>query len=157
MNFYNFVLYAIILVSQWFVYQKMGREGWEGIVPFYNSYVLFEVLYGNGWRFLLVLVPFYGIYILVKAYVDLAHAFNKGSGFGVGLLLLGFIFMPILAFSNDIQYQDGRYSVNVDSNTFGFRQNEAASAEVLRKYKELLDNGAISQEEYDKKKRDILG
>lgn len=44
---------VLILVASWRVYQKMGYQGWESIVPFYNVYVLFGELYGNGWRFLL--------------------------------------------------------------------------------------------------------
>jgi uncharacterized membrane protein len=33
---------------------------------------------------------------------------------------------------------------------------KANSADALKKYKELLDAGAITQEEYDKKKADLL-
>lgn len=36
------------LVGSWMVYKKMGRQGWEGIVPIYNTYVLCQELYGNG-------------------------------------------------------------------------------------------------------------
>jgi hypothetical protein len=32
--------------------------------------------------------------------IDLAKSFGKDIGFGIGLALLGFIFMPILAFSD---------------------------------------------------------
>ena len=35
--------------------------------------------------------------------------------------------------------------------------NEASSVEVLKKYKELLDTGVISQEEFDAKKKQLLG
>ena len=51
------VVTIISLAASWRIYQKMGRKGWEGIVPFYNTYVLFEELYGNGWRMLLMLIP----------------------------------------------------------------------------------------------------
>ena len=34
--------------------------------------------------------------------------------------------------------------------------NEALGAEALAKYKELLDKGAITQEEFDKKKSELL-
>lgn len=36
--------------------------------------------------------------------IDLAKSFGKGAGFGVGLLLLGFIFTPILALG-DASYE----------------------------------------------------
>lgn len=150
----SLVLYGIVLVAQWFVYQKMGREGWEGILPLYNMYVLFEVLYGNGWKLLTLFIPFYNIYVACKLWIDLAYAFNKSAGFGWGLILLPSIFMPILGFSKDIKYGDGSYDVNV-STVFGSKNSN--TADLLLKYKELLDMDAITQEEYEKKKKELLG
>ena len=46
------------MVGSWMIFKKMGRQGWEGIVPIYSTYVLCKVLYGNGWKFLLLLIPF---------------------------------------------------------------------------------------------------
>ena len=84
------------LVGSWMVYKKMGRQGWEGIVPIYNTYVLCQELYGNGWKFLLLLIPFYNIYFGIKMMIDLAKAFNLGAGFGIGLLLLSAFQMTLL-------------------------------------------------------------
>lgn len=154
---YVVFLYIIILVAQWFVYIKMGREGWEGVLPFYNAYVLFEVLYGNGWNCLLILVPFYGLYIAIKAYIDLAHVFNKSTAFGWGLVLLGFVFMPVLGLSKDIQYGDGRYSIDPSKGyTYSQSHESLSDVDLLIKYKELLDIGAITQDEFDKKKKELL-
>ena len=97
------------MVGSWMIFKKMGRQGWEGIVPFYNTYVLCQELYGNGWKFLLLLIPFYNIYFAIKMMVDLAKAFNQGVGFAIGLLLLPFVFNLILAFGG-AQYMDGSYT-----------------------------------------------
>ena len=94
------------MVGSWMIFKKMGRQGWEGIVPIYSTYVLCKVLYGNGWKFLLLLIPFYNIYFGIKMMIDLAKAFNLGAGFGIGLLLLPFIFQMILGFGS-AQYRDG--------------------------------------------------
>ena len=56
------VVTIITFAASWRIFQKMGRKGWEGIIPLYNTYVLFEELYGNGWRMLLMLIPIYNIY-----------------------------------------------------------------------------------------------
>ncbi len=96
----------LTLVASWMVYKKMGRQGWEGIVPIYNLYVLCQELYGNGWKFLFLLIPIYNIYFAIKMEIDLAKAFNQGAGFGIGLLLLPFIFQMILGFGS-AQYLDG--------------------------------------------------
>ena len=55
---------------------------------------------GNGWKFLLVLIPIYGIYLAIVAMFKLAKSFGKGVGFGFGLLFLSPIFLLILAFDN---------------------------------------------------------
>ena len=90
--------YVVGLVAMWWIYEKMGRKGWEGIIPLYNLYVLFEVLYGKGWRFLLLLIPLYDIYLLFKYNIDLSRKFGKSGWFGVGLVFFTPIFRCILAF-----------------------------------------------------------
>ncbi|HNX65000.1 MAG TPA: DUF5684 domain-containing protein, partial [Oscillospiraceae bacterium] len=79
---------------------KAGEPGWACIVPFYSTYVLFKITWGNGWLFLLTLIPFVNFVILIITYVKLAQAFGKGGGFAAGLILLSFIFLPILAFDS---------------------------------------------------------
>ena len=100
------VLTVLTIVGQWKYFEKMGRQGWEGIVPIYNAYVLFEELYGNGWRMLLMLIPLYNIYLAFKVNIDLAHAFGLGAGFGIGLTLLNPIFTCILGFGNAAYYNN---------------------------------------------------
>lgn len=105
----SLIIGILTLVAEWMIFKKMGRQGWEGIVPIYNTYVLCQELYGNGWKFLLLLIPIYNIYFVIKMNIDWAKAFNQGVGFGIGLLLLPFIFQLILAFGGD-QYRDGSYT-----------------------------------------------
>lgn len=110
------IIGILTLVAEWMIFKKMGRQGWEGIVPFYNTYVLCQELYGNGWKFLLLLIPIYNIYFVIKMNIDWAKAFNQGVGFGIGLLLLPFIFQLILAFGGE-QYRDGS-SIPIPSPTW---------------------------------------
>ncbi len=103
------ILYVVMIVADWKVYEKMGRQGWECIIPFYNVYVLFQVLYGNGWKMLLLLSPFYNIYVAIKLQIDLAHGFNQFGAFVLGLVLVNPVFMAILGF--------GDYSFTAPSNS----------------------------------------
>ena len=98
------IITLISLVAGWKIYMKMGRKGWEGIIPVYGMYVLCKELYGKGWKFLLFLVPLYNIYFGIKLYIDWAKAFNKSTGFAIGMLFLPVVFMLILAFG-DAQYK----------------------------------------------------
>lgn len=35
-----FIVCILVIVGNWKIYKKMGRQGWESIVPIYNEYVL---------------------------------------------------------------------------------------------------------------------
>lgn len=93
----------VILVGMWKVFVKAGKPGWACIVPFYNTYCLFDMTFGNGWLFLLTFVPCVNFVMMILVYVKLAQAFGKGGGFAVGLIFLPFIFFPMLGFG-DAQY-----------------------------------------------------
>jgi hypothetical protein len=57
-----------------------------------------------GWWVILLLIPFINFIIGIILCIDLAKSFGKGLGFGIGLILLGVIFFPILGFGS-AQYQ----------------------------------------------------
>ena len=95
---------ALTIAGQWMYFKKMGREGWEAIIPIYSTYVLFEELYGNGWKMLLALIPVYNIYLLFKLNIDLARAFNLNTGFGIGLTVMYPIFACMLGFGDAHYY-----------------------------------------------------
>ena len=105
----SLALSVLLIVAMWRIFQKAGKPGWASIVPFYNIYIMYEITWGNGWRFLMLLIPFYNIYFAIKMMVDLAKAFNQGVGFAIGLLLLPFVFNLILAFGG-AQYMDGSFA-----------------------------------------------
>lgn len=95
------------IVVMWKLFQKAGKEGWRAIVPFYNTYTLFEITWGNGWLFLLMflaIIPVVGsiavLVITIMTMIKLAKAFGKEGGFAVGLIFLSIIFMAILAFDS---------------------------------------------------------
>jgi uncharacterized membrane protein YoaK (UPF0700 family) len=85
------------------VYEKAGKPGWASIIPIYNALVLLEIVGRPWWWILLCLIPVVNIVVGIIIVVDLAKSFGKGIGFAVGLILLGFIFVPVLAWS-DAQY-----------------------------------------------------
>jgi hypothetical protein len=82
------------------IFQKAGRPLWEGFVPIYNYYVTLKIVGRPGWWLILYIIPIVNVVITIIVYYDLARSFGKGVGFTVGLFLLWFIFLPILAFSD---------------------------------------------------------
>lgn len=94
----SLVLCVFVLVCLWIIFRKAGKPGWAAIVPFYNLYVLFDITWGSGMRFLLMLIPLYNIILGIQTQIRLAKAFGKGGGFAAGLIFLPYVFMPLLAF-----------------------------------------------------------
>jgi hypothetical protein len=102
------ICYAAILIfviiSMWKVFEKAGEPGWAAIIPIYNWIVLLKIAGRPLWWLLLLIILFPIIWIIIS--IDIAKRFGKGTGFGIGLALLGFIFYPILAFG-DARYTPG--------------------------------------------------
>ena len=90
------VLMAAWLAGMWKAFEKMGRKGWEGIVPFYNFWILSQIMGKDVKWFVFCLIPFVNIIPMM----DVAKAWGKGSGFGVGLALVGFVCWPMLGFTD---------------------------------------------------------
>ena len=82
------------------MFTKAGKPGWAAIVPLYNVIVLFEIVGKPIWWIALFLIPGVNLVIAIMAGIEMAKFFGRGTGFGVGLALLGFIFFPILGFGD---------------------------------------------------------
>jgi hypothetical protein len=94
----SIMLTIITVVSLWIVFTKAGKPGWACIIPIYNVIVLLEIVGKPWWWLLLMLIPVVNIVIAVMVYHNLSLSFGQGVGFTIGLLLLSFVFLPILAF-----------------------------------------------------------
>ncbi len=96
------IIYIAVVVFEiaalWQVFVKGGRPGWAAIIPFYNYYVLLKIVGRPGWWLILYFIPIVNIIVWIIVAIDLAKSFAKSSGFAVGLILLAFIFIPILGF-----------------------------------------------------------
>jgi Family of unknown function (DUF5684) len=94
----------LLIVATWKVFTKAGQPGWASLIPIYNLYVWCKIVGRPWWWILLMLIPFVNFIILIILCIDMAKSFGKGAGFGIGLALLGIIFLPILGFGS-AQYQ----------------------------------------------------
>lgn len=99
-----------IIASIWKLFTKAGQPGWGALIPIYNTYLLCKVAGRPGWWVILMFIPFVNFIIWIILAIDIAKSFGKGTGFGIGVALLSFIFIPILAFGS-AQYQGARPAV----------------------------------------------
>lgn len=47
--------YVLYVVSLWKLFKKAGKNGWEALIPFYNTFVLIQISELNWWYFLIIL------------------------------------------------------------------------------------------------------
>ena len=92
------IFLVAVVVAMWKIFKKANRPGWAAIIPFYNTYTLYDIVWGNGIKFLLLLIPIYNIILVIQTNLRLAKVFGKGTGFGVGLTFLAPIFFLMLGF-----------------------------------------------------------
>jgi len=98
------LLFVVIIVANWKIYEKAGQPGWASIIPIYNMYILLKIVGKPTWWLILMIIPVVNIVFIIWTINMLSKSFGKDEGFTVGLLLLGFVFYPILGFG-DAQYK----------------------------------------------------
>lgn len=95
---------GLMIASMWKINTKAGHPGWACLVPFYNVIVMLKIAGKPAWWLVLMFIPLVNIVVAILMAVGMAKAFGQGVGFAIGLVLLSFIFYPILAFG-DAEYQ----------------------------------------------------
>lgn len=101
------LLYLLILIGSiagmWKMFEKAGQPGWASLIPFYNIYIMLQIVGRPWWWILLLFVPIINLIVAVVVMLDLAKSFGQSTAFAIGLIFLGFIFIPILGFG-DAEY-----------------------------------------------------
>lgn len=112
--FFTVFVLGISIIGNWLIFKKAGEHPWASVVPFYGSYVLHKMTWGQGWMFLvpvilgflcgesilgtvcaILLAIFHGL----TSY-KLSLSFGHGFGFAVGLFFLPGLFRLILGLSS---------------------------------------------------------
>jgi len=101
-----FLVEIVMIAGIWKTLQKAGKPGWGTLVPGYNLYLLIKIAGLSGIWVLYCLIPVVNIYFIVMVYIKMSRNFNMGAGYALGLLLLPFVFFPILGFGK-FQYRVG--------------------------------------------------
>lgn len=123
---YGLIVYVLVVIAQWKVFQKAGRKGWESLIPIWNGIVMFQIAGMSGWNLILMFIPIYGIYVVFKCFINIAHKFGQSTLFGAGMIVASPIFMMILGFGN-YQYLDN----NISSEANGQSQQPMANSTTV--------------------------
>lgn len=96
----SLIVGIISIIGMWKVFEKAGKPGWAAIIPIYNVIVLLEIVGKPVWWIILFLIPCVNIIFGIWTLNLLSKSFGQSEGFTVGLILLGFVFYPLLGFGN---------------------------------------------------------
>lgn len=89
-----------ILAGLWKTFEKAGQPGWAAIIPIYNLYIMLQIAKRPAWWLILFIIPIVSLIVAIIMSLDIARKFGKSALFGIGLAFLGFIFYPVLGFSD---------------------------------------------------------
>lgn len=90
----------VTIIGCWKAYTKAGQPGWSCIIPIYNSIVWLQICGRPIWWIILLLIPLVNIIILLIICIDFAKSFGKGAGYGIGIFLIPFVFLPMIGFGS---------------------------------------------------------
>lgn len=121
--------YVLYVIGCWKAFAKAGEPGWKSLIPVYNQYIQFRLVWNTtafwltlalgvasgtlqsmannypdaAWLTILVtLVSIAAFVVYVMLNLRIAKAYGKGTGFGIGLIVFPYIFMIILGWGNSV-------------------------------------------------------
>lgn len=102
---YFFIALAIVIgliAVEWILFERAGEPGWKAIVPFYDSFILHKIAFGeeSKWYWFLLLVPGYAFYV--------RYSFTRAYGYSNGMAILSLFFPTVLSIV--MVLQDAPYS-----------------------------------------------
>ncbi len=96
------VLYILVAVALWKVFQKAGLPGILGIIPIVNVVFLVKIAGMSMWLALLYLIPLVNIVFAIIVALRMGRGFGHGAVFSIFLLwLLPFVGYLVIGFGDD--------------------------------------------------------
>jgi Family of unknown function (DUF5684) len=97
---FTLAILVFMVATMWRIFTKAGKPGWAAIIPIYNVVVMLQIAGKPIWWIIGLFIPFINLVVMILLTVAIAKAFGKGVGFAIGMLLVGVVFYPILAFGS---------------------------------------------------------
>ena len=105
LNLFYVGVFSLFFIGFQILFIKLNEHWWLSLIPFYNYYILSDVLFNKGWLFVLVFIPVVNIGYLLVLFYKIGEAFKKN---GILSAILGPIMIVIIAFGssafNNIYY-----------------------------------------------------
>lgn len=94
---FSYAATALMMVSRWHIFKKLGHPGWKGIIPFYSDYLLFKTVWETKPFWVMIITS--GVYtvltIIMTVSITVYTAINAYSIDAETLILTTMIFYLI--------------------------------------------------------------
>ncbi len=99
-------LLTLANVFGWKLYEKAGFKGWMSAIPYYNLFILLQIIKKPWWWLALMLVPFLNIFVYWLMLIELVRCFGKEDFLQhLAAAALPFVYLPRVA-SQNLNYLD---------------------------------------------------
>ena len=115
--FIYLLVFGLTIAGMWKVFEKTGQAGWKSIIPIYNMVILTRIIKKPWWWALLMLIPYIGVIWSIWATNLLSKSFGKDFLYTIGLVILPFIFYPLLGFGK-APYSEPFSPIDEDADVF---------------------------------------
>jgi hypothetical protein len=101
-----FILGIVVLMiaSSWTLNTKAGQPGWACLIPIYSTLVHLDIIEKPRWWIFMMLLPLVNLVFAIWAVNLFVKKFGKSEAWTVGCIFLPFIFYPMMAFDDNVQY-----------------------------------------------------
>ncbi len=97
-----YLMIVIYFASLWKIFEKAGREKWEGFVPGYNIWVWLKVINKPWWWIFFFPIPFVNFVVAIACNVETARLFGKYDAKDTVLsVLVPWYMIPYLAYKDE--------------------------------------------------------
>lgn len=119
------VFAALIIVAEWKILTKAGEKGWQSLIPIYNVFISHHIVGMSHVWFVLEVITWIielvlelvsaipesvgivfgiaaGVFTIVSELIHIlkmCNCFKKGLLFKIGMIILPYLFLMVLAFS----------------------------------------------------------
>jgi len=102
-----YLMIAIYFGSMYKIFEKAGRQKWEGFVPGYNLYIWLKIVNKPWWWLFFFPIPFVNLIIMVALNVETGRLFGNYDAKNTILsVLVPWYYIPYLAYSSEEQITD---------------------------------------------------
>ncbi|MDP3464106.1 MAG: signal peptidase I, partial [Bacteroidales bacterium] len=101
------ILLTIPTIFAWQLFEKAGSKGFYAVIPFFNLYVLLQIIRKPVWWYIFILIPFINVFVYMLMLVELVKCFGRESLWEQFVaVILPVVYLPYVGSRKQFIYSD---------------------------------------------------